>query len=197
MHTASLKIVMFGAGSVGKSAVAIRYVQGAFVEKYDPTIEDLYRKIISINDQNHMLEIMDTAGTESFMAMRDLYIKNAQGFILVYSITSYSTFRELDSIKAQIDRVTESNSDDKIAPLVLAGNKCDLEGQREVPFEDGEKLAKSWGDCTFMETSAKNFINIDELFTEITRQILKSNPSKNPPSGAAGRKKKPRFCAIL
>jgi len=195
MHSASLKIVLFGAGSVGKSAVAIRFVQGNFVEKYDPTIEDLYRKIISVGNQNHMLEIMDTAGTESFMAMRDLYIKNAQGFILMYSITSESTFRELNSIKDQIVRVVESVAEEgKQVPIILAGNKCDLDSQREVSFEDGERLAKAWGDCTFMETSAKNFINIDELFQEVTRQIIERNPIKNQ---NAALKKKKRGCTIL
>lgn len=99
MNSTTIKIVLFGAGSVGKSAVAIRFVQGSFVDRYDPTIEDLYRKIISVDDRNFMLEIMDTAGTESFLAMRDLYIKNAQGFVLMYSIISRSTFTELEQIK--------------------------------------------------------------------------------------------------
>jgi small GTP-binding protein len=191
---ATIKIVLFGAGSVGKSAVAIRFVQGAFVDKYDPTIEDLYRKIISVDDHNFMLEIMDTAGTESFLAMRDLYIKNAQGFILLYSVISRSTFTELEAIKTQILHVKDYVDASQI-PLVLAGNKCDLEGMREVSFEEGEKLAESWGNCVFMETSAKSVINIEEMFEEVTRQVLRKIPSKE--SDLVGKKKKKTKCIIL
>lgn len=194
MQGSSLKIVLFGAGSVGKSAVVIRFVQGSFVERYDPTIEDLYRKIVNVNHQNIMLEIMDTAGTESFLAMRDLYIKNAQGFILLYSIASRSTFRELEQIKNQILNVKDY-VDAKQIPLVLVGNKCDLEGQREVSTDEGEDLAKSWGDCCFMEASAKTFVNIEEIFEEVTRQVLRKIPSKEG-DVIVGKRKKPK-CSIL
>jgi len=196
MNSATVKIVLFGAGSVGKSAVAIRFVQGAFVDKYDPTIEDLYRKILNVDDQNLMLEIMDTAGTESFLAMRDLYIKNAQGFILLYSILSQSTFRELEGIKEQILKVKDYVDATQV-PLVLVGNKCDLDGMREVSYEQGEALAKSWGGCAFMESSAKTFINIEEMFEEVTRQVLRKLPSKE--SDVVGKKKKKQQfkCIIL
>jgi hypothetical protein len=66
----------------------VQFVQGIFVEKYDPTIEDSYRKQVEVDGQQCMLEILDTAGTEQFTAMRDLYMKNGQGFVLVYSITA-------------------------------------------------------------------------------------------------------------
>ena len=63
--------------------------------RYDPTIEDSYRKQVEVDGQQCMLEILDTAGTEQFTAMRDLYMKNGQGFVLVYSITAQSTFNDL------------------------------------------------------------------------------------------------------
>lgn len=82
--------------------------QGIFVEKYDPTIEDSYRKQVEVDGQQCMLEILDTAGTEQFTAMRDLYMKNGQGFILVYSITAQSTFNDLQDLREQILRVKVS-----------------------------------------------------------------------------------------
>ncbi|KAH3760661.1 Ras family protein [Pelomyxa schiedti] len=76
------KLVVLGSGGVGKSAITVQFVQGIFVEKYDPTIEDSYRKQIEVDGQACMLEILDTAGTEQFTAMRDLYMKNGHGFVL-------------------------------------------------------------------------------------------------------------------
>ena len=87
--------------------------QGIFVEKYDPTIEDSYRKQVEVDGQQCMLEILDTAGTEQFTAMRDLYMKNGQGFILVYSITAQSTFNDLQDLREQILRVKVSKRKSK------------------------------------------------------------------------------------
>ncbi len=86
----------------------VQFVQGIFVEKYDPTIEDSYRKVVEVDGQQCMLEILDTAGTEQFTAMRDLYMKNGQGFLLVYSITAQSTFNDLQDLREQILRVKDT-----------------------------------------------------------------------------------------
>merc|ERR1712151_902547 len=122
------KLVVLGSGGVGKSALTVQFVQGIFVEKYDPTIEDSYRKQVEVDNSQCMLEILDTAGTEQFTAMRDLYMKNGQGFVLVYSITAQSTFGDLEDLHEQIHRVKDA---DKV-PIILVGNKCDLEEEREV-----------------------------------------------------------------
>lgn len=103
---------VLGSGGVGKSALTVQFVQGIFVEKYDPTIEDSYRKQVEVDGQQCMLEILDTAGTEQFTAMRDLYMKNGQGFVLAYSITAQSTFNDLQDLREQILRVKVS--DDQI-----------------------------------------------------------------------------------
>lgn len=90
------------------------------------------------------------------MAMRDLYMKNGEGFVLVYSITSQATFNDLLEIKDQIMRVKDIGAD---IPMVLVGNKCDLEDERVVGRRQGESLARSFG-CTFFETSAKSQVNV-------------------------------------
>ena len=123
-----------------------------------------------------MLEILDTAGTEQFAAMRDLYMKNGMGFLLVYSITSQATFGDLQEIREQILRVKDTDD----VPMVLVGNKCDLESDREVGREQGQSLARSWGNCMFMETSAKAKINVSEAFTDLVRQINNVIPQMPP-----------------
>ena len=93
------KVVVLGSGGVGKSALTVKFVSGTFMEKYDPTIEDFYRKEIEVDGAPSVLEILDTAGTEQFASMRDLYIKNGQGFVIVYSITSLQTFQDIKTMK--------------------------------------------------------------------------------------------------
>ncbi|XP_071396824.1 ras-related protein Rap-2a-like isoform X3 [Centroberyx affinis] len=118
------KVVVLGSGGVGKSALTVQFVTGTFIEKYDPTIEDFYRKEIEVDSSPSVLEILDTAGTEQYQQV----------------------------------------------PVVLVGNKVDLEGEREVSPSEGQALAEDWG-CPFMETSAKSKTMVDELFTEIVRQM--------------------------
>lgn len=92
------KVVVLGSGGVGKSALTVQFVTGTFIEKYDPTIEDFYRKEIEVDSSPSVLEILDTAGTEQFASMRDLYIKNGQGFILVYSLVNQQSFQVVNVV---------------------------------------------------------------------------------------------------
>ncbi|KAF9928221.1 Ras- protein Rap-1b, partial [Modicella reniformis] len=104
------KLVVLGSGGVGKSALTVQFVQSVFVDRYDPTIEDSYRKQVEVDGHQCMLEILDTAGTEQFTAMRDLYMKNGQGFILVFSIIVSQTFDELAELHKQILRVKDTDT---------------------------------------------------------------------------------------
>ncbi|ORX56254.1 ras related protein 1b [Hesseltinella vesiculosa] len=180
------KLVVLGSGGVGKSALTVQFVQAIFVEKYDPTIEDSYRKQVEVDGQQCMLEILDTAGTEQFTAMRDLYMKSGQGFILVFSITTMVTLTDLHDIKEQIVRVKDTDN----VPMVLVGNKCDLEEERAVSREQGMMLSQKWGGKPFYETSARFKINVDEVFYDVVRQINMQMPNKD--------KTKKKFkCTIL
>lgn len=180
------KLVVLGSGGVGKSALTVQFVQGIFVEKYDPTIEDSYRKVVEVDGQQCMLEILDTAGTEQFTAMRDLYMKNGQGFLLVFSITAQSTFNDLQDLREQILRVKDTDD----VPMILVGNKCDLEDERVVGKDQGQNLARQFN-CAFLETSAKSKINVNEIFYDLVRQINKKNPETR------NKNKKKKGCLIL
>lgn len=175
------KLVIVGGGGVGKSALTIQLIQNHFIDEYDPTIEDSYRKQVTIDDETCLLDILDTAGQEEYSAMRDQYMRTGQGFIMVYSITSRSSFEEITSFRNQIQRV----KDDENVPMTLVGNKCDLEADRQVTTSEGQELAKSFGEnVEFWETSAKQRFHVDEAFFSVVRSIRKKNSSASAGSSA-------------
>jgi len=165
-------LVVLGTRDTGKSALTVQFVQGIFVDRYDPTIEDEYRKPLEVDGKVYTLRILDTAGIEQFTALIDLFMKNGHGFVLVYTIRERSTFDDLPEIREQILRIRGCKS----VPMVLVGNNCHLpDDQRVISFEEGEALAKKFN-CTFMEASAKGSINVNELFTDLVRQVIRELP---------------------
>ncbi|UJR22544.1 hypothetical protein I4U23_025593 [Adineta vaga] len=160
------KVVVLGPGGVGKSALTVQFCHSKFVEKYDPTIEDFYRKEIQVDTEPAYLEILDTAGTEQFASMRDLYIKNGRGFLVVFSLTSWQSFLDVRLVREQIIRVKGTEN----VPLCLVGNKCDASLHRQVTPNDALILAQTWN-CPYIETSAKLAINVNDIFAEIVREI--------------------------
>lgn len=177
------KLVIVGGGGVGKSALTIQLIQNHFVDEYDPTIEDSYRKQVTIDDETCLLDILDTAGQEEYSAMRDQYMRTGQGFVLAYAITSRSSFDEIGQFKEQICRVKDA---DKV-PMVLVGNKSDLDNERQITTQEGAERARGWG-IPFFETSAKNRINVEESFFELVREIRRENQqSKKPQKNKKGK----------
>lgn len=139
-----------------------------------------------------MLEIMDTAGTEQFSkphphpmsfslttntppaAMRDMYMRIGQGFLLVFSITSLSSLHELIELREQIVRT----KNDTAFPMVLVGNKSDLEEDRKVSRAKAFQLSQSWGNIPYYETSARRDANVTEVFVDVCRQIIRRDMSR-------------------
>jgi GTPase KRas protein len=181
------KLVVLGAGGVGKSALTIRLVTDNFLDEYDPTIEDSYRKSVMIDDQSALLDILDTAGQEEFSSMQDQWMRDGKGFLLVYNITSKSTFDEVSILH---DKILRTKDAEKV-PIVLAGNKADLKEERQVPYEEGSRLAKQWN-CPFFETSARIKLNNEACFFELVREIRRAQKDAN------GKKPPAKFkCVIL
>ncbi|KAI9105864.1 ras-like protein 1 [Phlyctochytrium arcticum] len=190
------KLVVVGGGGVGKSALTIQFIQSHFVDEYDPTIEDSYRKQCVVDDEEALLDVLDTAGQEEYSAMREQYMRTGEGFLCVYSITSRNSFEEISTFYQQILRVKDRD----YYPIIIVANKCDLENERVVSTQAGRDLARSFG-CKFVETSAKQKINVDEAFFSLVREIRcynRDNESRSAlKSSPAGRKKKKNRCTIL
>jgi GTPase KRas len=188
-----MKLAVVGGGGVGKSALTVQFIQNVFLEEYDPSktnfflklsaIEDSYRKHAKVDEVTCYLEILDTAGQEEYKALRDQYMRNADGFLIVYSVIDRKTFEETSEFTEQICRVKDADT----WPMVLAGNKCDLESERAVTKEEAKKYAteQSMG---FIETSAKSRKNVDEAFYELVREVRKSK-DKKPSKKDEGKKK--------
>lgn len=141
-----------------------------------------------------MLEVLDTAGQEEYTALRDQWIRDGEGFVLVYSISSRSSFNRIRKFHHQIQRVKESAAAGSPtypgsplsqtmgsalfgpAPVMLVGNKCDRVTEREVSTQEGSSLAKELN-CDFVEASAKNCINVEKAFYDVVRQLRRQRTS--------------------
>jgi len=185
------KLVVVGGGGVGKSAVTIQFIQSYFVTDYDPTIEDSYTKQCVIDDVVAKLDILDTAGQEEFSAMREQYMRSGEGFLLIFSITDRSSFDEMFKFHKQILRVKDRDE----FPMLLLGNKADLEHQRMVSSDEAATLARQLK-IPYMECSAKLRMNVDQAFHELVRTVRKFQLAERPPIKMSNKRTRNK-CIIL
>ncbi|ELP89032.1 hypothetical protein EIN_164320 [Entamoeba invadens IP1] len=173
------KIVMLGSGSVGKSAITVQFISGAFIAVYDPTIEDFYRTSVIIKNESILIDVVDTAGQDEYKSLRDQYMQTGDGFVVVYSISSENSFIEANKIYQSLFTLANKDINKDHIPIVLCGNKCDLHiKERQISIEQGASLAESLG-TLFFETSAKLGINVKEAFTSLVQDIRAHLPNPN------------------
>ncbi|KAF5877526.1 putative ras small monomeric gtpase protein [Botrytis fragariae] len=108
---------------------------------------------------------------------RELYMKTGQGFLLVFSITSQSSLNELSELRETIIRI----KDDENVPIVIVGNKSDLEQDRMVSRQAAFNVSQSWGNAPYYETSARRRANVDEVFIDLCRQIIRRDNNRSTP----------------
>ena len=162
------KLLTLGETTVGKSSFINYFIDKKFSLNYLQTLgfDFKVKKINLPNGKNVKLRVFDTAGQERFKSMSLSHLKKVDGILLIYDITNKATF---ENITKWINDIRQSRG--KTLPIILCGNKCDLEDRRVIPTEMGKKKAEENG-MSFIETSCKDGINIDEAFMELVKLIF-------------------------
>lgn len=184
------KVIVVGSSGVGKSSLTIRFVKGEFSEKYCPTLEDSYTKPVSIDGDVTVVEIIDTAGADHFMAMKDLYYNGADGFILMCSVDEMDS---MDEVKKIHSNILKSREYDQIqVPMVVCINKIDIpENLWNSSKTQFLNEVKGWSSYPIYFTSAKDRYNVDEAFHTVIKSI-KKNVSKKQ-----SKRKNKKICVVM
>ncbi|KAI0261522.1 ras-like protein 2 [Gloeopeniophorella convolvens] len=166
------QLCIVGVDGVGKSALIFQFVLSRFVDTYDPMQGEPYRKQCTVDTEVVLVDLLDTDGPEDrSRAAHTYWLERSEAFLLVYSVANRQSFDYATTLHAQILRVKGVQA----VPLVLVGNKCDLSDvQREVTADEGRRLAGLFG-CRFLETSAKEGTNVQEVFLELLRVTREHN----------------------
>eukprot|EP00010_Vexillifera_abyssalis_P007401 CAMPEP_0201549036 /NCGR_PEP_ID=MMETSP0173_2-20130828/5516_1 /ASSEMBLY_ACC=CAM_ASM_000268 /TAXON_ID=218659 /ORGANISM="Vexillifera sp., Strain DIVA3 564/2" /LENGTH=183 /DNA_ID=CAMNT_0047958575 /DNA_START=19 /DNA_END=567 /DNA_ORIENTATION=- len=181
--TERIYLAMVGPGGVGKSSLTIQFVQNHFVEEYDPTIEDSFRKQIQLDDgEAVLLDILDTAGQTKHDPDGYRAVQHCEGFLLVYDITSLKNFEALPTYVNQAVRVKDTEIHN--VPLVIVANKCDLDEQRVISDEEGEQYAEKIG-ALHVQTSAKTGHNVALIFHALAKRTLVERTKQNQSSSSS------------
>ncbi|CAF2097178.1 unnamed protein product [Rotaria magnacalcarata] len=174
------KLLLIGDSGVGKTCILFRFSDDSFNASFISTIGiDFKIKTIELNGRKIKLQIWDTAGQERFHTITTSYYRGASGIMLVYDVTQARSFENINKWLRNID---DHASDDVVKMII--GNKCDMEDKRCIARARGEALAREHS-IPFLETSAKNNVNIEKAFFEISRLILSKTPL-NPPDQTNG-----------
>jgi len=164
------KIAVMGFRSVGKSSLTLQFVEGRFVDSYEPTIENTFQKNLKVRGQEYYVKLVDTAGQDEYSIFPSSYSMDIHGYVLVYSITSAKSF---DVVKIIYEKIVDITGNVNV-PIVLVGNKTDLHMERVVTAEEGKRAADSMK-AAFLEASAKQNQSVIDIFQTILLQIEKAH----------------------
>ncbi|XP_036405572.1 ras-related protein Rab-37-like isoform X2 [Megalops cyprinoides] len=161
------KTILVGDSGVGKTSLLVQFDQGKFIPgSFSATVGiGFTNKVVTVDNVKVKLQIWDTAGQERFRSVTHAYYRDAQALLLLYDITSKSSF---DNIRAWLTEIHEYAQKDVV--IMLLGNKSDMANERVIKREEGEKLAREYG-VPFMETSAKTGVNVELAFLAVAKEL--------------------------
>jgi small GTP-binding protein len=161
-----IKIITLGDSHVGKTSLIIKYIENKFSTTFVTTMGfDIKNKQITLKDGTEAkLMIFDTAGQERFKSLAENYIRKANGILLVYDISEKQSFQNIEN---WMDSIKENSNE---LPIILIGNKSDLNDERQVSIEEGQQKADEFG-CPFYEISCKTGDNVNKCFIELSELI--------------------------
>lgn len=167
MSEPKFKIIILGDTCVGKSCILMRFVKNSMLHNHLSTIGiDSSTKTINTERGKAILQIWDTAGQDKFRSISQSYIRNGDAIILVYDVTSDETFQHVTTWMDAIHNMAK-----KDIPIILVGNKIDMESERRITTEEGQKLAERYN-LLFKEVSAMTGDGIADAFTMLTIEIF-------------------------
>ena len=162
------KVVLVGDSFVGKTNIMSKYLKNEFHEDSKATVGvEFGSKQFNVEGHSIKAQIWDTAGQERYKAITSAYYKGAKGAFVVYDITRKGSFESVDKWVSDLTAAA-----DKKLTILVIGNKCDLEDQRQVTKEQGEEKAKN-SEVAFMETSALSGENLDKAFEKMINEVYK------------------------
>lgn len=170
----SLRIMLLARGGTGKSNLCLGYVRGMFIDCYDPTMEDNFRKQVVVNDDTYLLDIFDTAGCEELDIVAFLQTSWCHSFLILFSITSRDSFNAVDGYVSKVIK----GSNGIPPPMILVATKIDLEDQRDVSVLEAQEKVERLGMHCLIETSAKQSINVEKAFEKIVSLVKDSHLQK-------------------
>ena len=169
----SVKFIIIGNQCVGKTNIVHRFAKGEFSDQYSITLGlDYISQNIKIGDKIFLLQLWDTAGSERFRSVTKGYFNNSACAIIVYDVTSESSFKATRDWIEECKKYTNEN-----IHMVLVGNKIDLNEQRKITMEEGKNFADENG-MAFFEASALTGQNIEEIFLNSCK-VINENLDKN------------------
>jgi len=162
------KLLIIGDSGVGKSSLLLRFSDNTFSGTYITTIGvDFKIRTVDIGGEKVKLQIWDTAGQERFRTITSTYYRGTHGVIVVYDVTSGESFANVKRWLHEIDQ----NCD--VVNRILVGNKNDAPDRKVVETHDAQRFAQQMGIQLF-ETSAKENLNVEEMFLAITKLVLQT-----------------------
>mmetsp|Transcript_6140 Transcript_6140/g.8887 ORF Transcript_6140/g.8887 Transcript_6140/m.8887 type:complete len:191 (+) Transcript_6140:190-762(+) len=163
------KVAVLGFRAVGKTSLTNAFVSGTFTDSYDPTIENTHHKTIRFRKVHFATDIVDTAGMDEYSRLSRNATVGVNGYVLVFSIASRQSFDRINNINESLLNALGDSPD---VPRVLVGSMRDLADQRQVSYQDAQRLADSWK-IPYLECSSKTGENVAEVFHTLLKEVEK------------------------